>query len=723
MYPIFQMLIQIFVRKDLNKNRFLQASLKMNPKNVSIDIRRCRCHAYHDVLKKMGFMLTPDNPNANIVWWDGSIPVEEFNSIKPEQHVNKIPGMDYLCYKSVLFNSLNQMQSLYPLYYDFYPKTYLLPQQFQEFQKEHQKSIARNESNFLRSKNRHSNFNHKINRTKSPSIENMSKQLKNDDKRKEGENTQKEPSESISTSSSVPNPNSTLSELPSINNDEPELPTWIVKPRSGCCGVGIRLIQNSFELAHDSTPSIVQKYVYPFLIDGHKFDFRFYLLITDLHPLSLFIYNEGIARFCTEKYEQPTRKNLNDKFIHITNTAINVENKAIRNEKFEFTRLASDVLKSIEQISPEKGGDVLWSKIKRISILTILALYPEIMSSVKNICGDILIDDVNNDVDINNNISQNKKKTSNLNEKPLTAKIRKQTRMSSVNPNKFYQSAAIRTKTAPIKSPETSPSSVIRPSLNQQHSQPVKEQNTEISSELKEIGNKENNENAEKADKANELQNEEKNSDESNKKIESSTKTEIENENQEKNNSKRQNPQKEDKESSSNNDQPTEKEFVVTKNPIHRFFHLLGIDVMIDENCNPIVLELNDNPSMKITFPIERKLKPQLLTDEMSIVTLDGSPAPQDAVEKGGWDALIPSSTQPDATKTADVKDRHINSLIRSIQQRSMNIFGPSTITKRNPRIHPRTASSKSRSNATQLNNSSLNNQSISSQNSISIES
>lgn len=710
----------------------------MNPKNVSIDIRRCRCHAYQDVLRSMGFMMTPDNPNANIVWWDGSIPVEEFNSIKPEQHVNKIPGMDYLCYKSILFNSLNQMQSLYPNYYNFFPKTYLLPQQFQEFQKEHQKSIARNESNFLRSRNRHSNyFQFRISRTKTPSLENSNKNLKDDTKVKDSENNEKEQTPtSISTSASAPNPTPTLpSDLPSINMDEPEPPTWIVKPRSGCCGAGIRLIQNSFELAHDSTPSIVQKYVHPFLIDGHKFDFRFYLLITDLQPLSLFIYNEGIARFCTEKYEPPTRKNLNDKFIHITNTAINVENKNLKGEEFEFTRLASSVLKSIEQINPEKGGDVLWSKIKRISILTILALYPEIMSSVKNVCGEVIVDEnINNDID-SFNISRNRRKSSvnNSNDKPLTANSRKQNRRSSVNPTLFSSSATIRAKTVTIKSPETSSSSLIRPSLNHQLSQQIKSQdqdNNTIKPEPSQPTNSENNKITETQEDSKNQQ--VQNDDETSNKLSNNTKPTLnDTDSKTKTTSTTETATSKETSTSSDDDDPPsqgKKDFFVARSPIHRFFHLLGIDVMIDENCNPIVLELNDNPSMKISFPIEKKLKPQLLKDEMSIVTLDGSYAPQKAIEKTGWNVLIsPPSLQENETDDKDV-DRHLNSLIRSIQQRSMNIFGPSSssssnLTKRNQRNNPRTANSKTRYNSQQKNNSALNTSSSLSQNSLSEDS
>jgi hypothetical protein len=95
--------------------------------------------------------------------------------------------------------------------------------------------------------------------------------------------------------------------------------TWIMKPESGCCGIGIRLIQQPLDVMNDSSPAVVQLYVTPWLVDGFKFDFRFYLLISDLHPLTLYLYQEGIARFCTKKYRYPTRQNLSEKFCHLTN--------------------------------------------------------------------------------------------------------------------------------------------------------------------------------------------------------------------------------------------------------------------------------------------------------------------------------------------------------------------------------------------------------------------
>ena len=71
----------------------------------------------------------------------------------------------------------------------------------------------------------------------------------------------------------------------------------------------------------------------PFLIDGLKFDFRVYVLLKSVNPLKIFIYREGLARLATNKYKRPSKKNLNNMCMHLTNYAINKKSpKFIFNE-------------------------------------------------------------------------------------------------------------------------------------------------------------------------------------------------------------------------------------------------------------------------------------------------------------------------------------------------------------------------------------------------------
>jgi len=101
---------------------------------------------------------------------------------------------------------------------------------------------------------------------------------------------------------------------------------YIVKPESGSQGKGIYLIYTPEQLK-EITACLVQEYIsQPLLIRGLKFDLRVYVLITGCSPLRIFIYEEGIARFSTELYGEPCKDNLGNRFMHLTNYAVNKKN-------------------------------------------------------------------------------------------------------------------------------------------------------------------------------------------------------------------------------------------------------------------------------------------------------------------------------------------------------------------------------------------------------------
>ncbi|OHS95229.1 Tubulin-tyrosine ligase family protein [Tritrichomonas foetus] len=256
--------------------------------------------------------------------------------------------------------------------------------------------------------------------------------------------------------------------------------TWILKPKSGCGGNGIRLVQNIFDLASLSQQAVIQRYVEPFLLGGYKFDFRLYVLITNLSPFTVYIYNEGLTRFCSHMYTKPNQLNIDDKYSHLTNTAVNVENQ---NNNNNILQLFSLVLSQICRI--DQRGENIWDKIKNVVMLTLVAVYPEILKSVA---------DHNTD-----------------------------------RPIKYKYFRATDSPGPPLDS-------------------------------------------------------------------------------------------------------------------LHKYFHLLGIDIMLNRKLDPIVLELNDRPSLCVTFNIESEMKSKLVLDTLNLVSSNEK-------EIGGYEKILPvDSNSPIST-------------------------------------------------------------------------
>jgi len=101
---------------------------------------------------------------------------------------------------------------------------------------------------------------------------------------------------------------------------------WICKPLASSCGKGIKLIhKGNLNTIKPDKKCLMQRYIHePYLIDGRKFDLRVYVLVTDVDPLKVYIFDEGLARFSTHKY---TLKNLKSRFAHLTNYSINKKSK------------------------------------------------------------------------------------------------------------------------------------------------------------------------------------------------------------------------------------------------------------------------------------------------------------------------------------------------------------------------------------------------------------
>jgi len=99
------------------------------------------------------------------------------------------------------------------------------------------------------------------------------------------------------------------------------------------------------------------------LIKEKKFDMRMYVLVTSYHPLRVYLYEEGLARFATEPYTKDANV-LKNKFVHLTNFSINKRNvkNYVRNDNKRGASLTKKTQENAEEDDGENPEDEESSK-------------------------------------------------------------------------------------------------------------------------------------------------------------------------------------------------------------------------------------------------------------------------------------------------------------------------------------------------------------------------
>ena len=55
------------------------------------------------------------------------------------------------------------------------------------------------------------------------------------------------------------------------------------------------------------------------------------MLVTSFNPLKVYLYEDGLVRFCTQKYTNDL-SSIKNEYAHLTNTAVNDKNKNAGND-------------------------------------------------------------------------------------------------------------------------------------------------------------------------------------------------------------------------------------------------------------------------------------------------------------------------------------------------------------------------------------------------------
>ena len=161
---------------------------------------------------------------------------------------------------------------------------------------------------------------------------------------------------------------------------------YILKPVAASCGRGIKVIGKRTPVTRKDG-YLASKYVCkPHLINDLKYDLRVYVLVTSYEPLRIYVYNDGLVRFATEKYTLDP-DDLKKRFIHLTNFSVNKksENFKINQGTGEDEENSSKwSFKALKKAYDVRGisYDFVFAQIKDVIVKTLISVEPYIVGSL-----------------------------------------------------------------------------------------------------------------------------------------------------------------------------------------------------------------------------------------------------------------------------------------------------------------------------------------------------
>jgi len=166
--------------------------------------------------------------------------------------------------------------------------------------------------------------------------------------------------------------------------------TYIVKPDAGAMGRGIHLVQREEDLDlsnPDFNGWVVQEYIdKPFLIDQYKFDLRLYVLVTCVDPLRIYLFDEGLARFATSKYQAPSVSNLHTMHMHLTNYSINKHSDEYVSAESDPNKGSKRRLTAVMQSLRAQGHNTaaLTQAIEELVVKTFVSVAPHLKRTYRH---------------------------------------------------------------------------------------------------------------------------------------------------------------------------------------------------------------------------------------------------------------------------------------------------------------------------------------------------
>uniref|UniRef100_A0A0K0EMK4 Tubulin--tyrosine ligase-like protein 5 n=1 Tax=Strongyloides stercoralis TaxID=6248 RepID=A0A0K0EMK4_STRER len=162
---------------------------------------------------------------------------------------------------------------------------------------------------------------------------------------------------------------------------------YIVKPPASSRGRGIHIINDIGEI-NSNDDLVISRYIKnPYLINGLKFDLRFYVLITSFYPLICYLYEDGLTRFASEKYSSDV-ESIKQPFVHLTNYSLNKDNTAFQKNNGQEGQghkwTISAMLRHLKNIDGV-DTDMLMARIEDLVIKSLLSVQSVISAAARTV--------------------------------------------------------------------------------------------------------------------------------------------------------------------------------------------------------------------------------------------------------------------------------------------------------------------------------------------------
>ena len=123
----------------------------------------------------------------------------------------------------------------------------------------------------------------------------------------------------------------------------------------------------------------------PHLINGYKYDLRVYVLVSSFDPLRVYVFEEGLVRFATEKYST-NLKGLRKRFVHLTNYSVNkkAEGYTALNDKKDEEFCAKWDFRTLRKKFTELGLDFekVFKGVHDVIIKGLISIEPHIVNNL-----------------------------------------------------------------------------------------------------------------------------------------------------------------------------------------------------------------------------------------------------------------------------------------------------------------------------------------------------